>query len=287
MNNSFDADEYYISIIKSWLEYKDKYINENDLKTYLEYLESKKDHIIFQKIVEKIFRNNILQNKYSDNNRQVFIHKIKGIISKYQKKFHDQKISNENLCVVLATYEIIYNKITGSNQKGIFNYYVVHDFNKKTLEELYQQAYIQLWSFNTSYSLFKLEYHKYEYHENFPESIIFEKLKSWIKVENESLNLLIDLLMKILKDLQLDLKEYRSYFVTNLRKNGKAELTYYMPIILSNVGNSSQDLNIGKSKEENACYQQLEISKESYQEEIRRIEQFIEKIKSLGKIFKY
>ena len=169
--------------------------------------------------------------------------------SQYSRSLHtpslakdsDQKFSNDNLFVLLATYEIINKKINDSKEKTIFDSYIIKEFNHKCEDDLFQQAYLQLRTFNQSYLLFKESYSTYNFSKDFNKLKIKDLLKSWGGYKsNEKFDLLIELLDKILDERHvIDLKTYQDIFVTNQKRNGKEELTKQIPMILSEINSDN------------------------------------------------
>lgn len=122
-----------------------------------------------------------------------------------QRQLQDQKLSNETMSYLLATLEDIYVTITekSSDYKERFNFYKINNFQSKKLIEKYIQLNTQLYLLNTSVYLYKKEYSKYDFPDNFTE----EDLKKSIEIikSHPDLEIYLEFLENIFyKDQEVD-----------------------------------------------------------------------------------
>jgi hypothetical protein len=118
------------------------------------------------------------------------------------KQKQDLQLSNDNMCTLFCTIEIIYLYFLNNRQKSyndyVFSYYDVNNFkNQKSIEEMLQQLKIQTHLFKLSYKIYIQENESdYQFPNNLEKEKVIQFLNEWANIEclkpycNEIVNLL-------------------------------------------------------------------------------------------------
>jgi hypothetical protein len=157
-------------------------------------------------------------------------------------KTKDQELSNQMLCHCLCSLEVLHNRFVDDQKTHIFENFIKFEFINKTDEDLFSQAYCQIYNFKYSYELCVNKYKcDYNYHIGQSKNNIIDFLNKYLnEVENGNFKILCKFLIGILEDKELTefTVNYKSLF-TKKKEIGKNELLTKIPYVLSNIDNDT------------------------------------------------